>query len=195
MPFYFRIITYIFLIFFISLPILNSLALSLESRHFHIYIHPEINTVQLLDKLKVKYFLSLYSESLKKDDLEYLLKNLLDAIYLETSDALDIHMYSFQINIDILPNRQYLNRLLAPYFRNFSSSPSFYVYEQNKIYISFEDMTLGILVHEIAHAIVSHYFVIPPPTKVQEILSGYAEYLVNKSIGKDSSYNLKDGEN
>ena len=38
------------------------------------------------------------------------------------------------------------------------------------------------IAHEIAHAIINHYFVVPPSVKMQEILSGYVEYSLNKKV-------------
>jgi hypothetical protein len=36
--------------------------------------------------------------------------------------------------------------------------------------------------HEIAHAIISSFFIVPPPEKIQEVLAGYVDYsLLKKS--------------
>jgi hypothetical protein len=35
----------------------------------------------------------------------------------------------------------------------------------------------------MAHALISNYFVVAPPPKVQEILAGYVEYSVRKRMG------------
>jgi hypothetical protein len=51
------------------------------------------------------------------------------------------------------------------------------------VYISYPEMTIGMLGHKIAHAIISHYFVVPPPAKIQEVLAGYVEYSIRKSAG------------
>jgi len=58
---------------------------------------------------------------------------------------------------------------------------SFYVFDSNTIFISYQDLTLGMLGHEIAHAVISGYFVVPPPDKVQEVLAGYVEYSLRKA--------------
>ena len=57
---------------------------------------------------------------------------------------------------------------------------SYYLHETNTVYISYKDLTLGMLGHEIAHAIISNYFVVLPSAEVQEILSGYVEYSLKK---------------
>jgi len=58
---------------------------------------------------------------------------------------------------------------------------SFYVNDISAIYISGENFRREILGHEIAHAIINHYFVVSPPIKVQEILAKYIEYQLRKA--------------
>lgn len=61
------------------------------------------------------------------------------------------------------------------------SGRSMYQSEKGIIYVSLTDMTAGMLGYEIAHAIISHYFVVPPPARVQDVLCGYVEYSLQKS--------------
>jgi hypothetical protein len=67
--------------------------------------------------------------------------------------------------------------------RDLGEVKSFYVYELNTIYTSAENFRRGIIGHEIGHAIMSHYFVVQPPVKIQEVLAGYVEYQLRKSAG------------
>jgi hypothetical protein len=39
-----------------------------------------------------------------------------------------------------------------------------------------------VLGHEIAHAIMSHYFVVLPSEKIQEVLAGFVEYQLRKNV-------------
>ena len=117
-----------------------------------------------------------------------MLKKTLDEIYLEVSDILDIHMYSYRIKLQVLPNKAYVSEVLQEHYSKKIDMPSFYFYEKNTIYISADQINAGILAHEVAHAIVSHYFVVPPPAKVQEVLCGYVEYSLNRSINRQENY-------
>lgn len=164
---------------------------AIKSRHFNIYIGQGIDRTELLQKLNAHYFLQLKAAFPEEDpesgtDADDQTARTLDAIYLEVSDALDIHMYSFSMDLEIVPQKDVLSEELAKYINKRLDVPSFYFYDKNRIYISFADMTLGMLSHEIAHAIVSHYFVVPPPIKVQEVLAGYAEYSIRKSTANTS---------
>ncbi|MCD6134581.1 MAG: hypothetical protein J7J25_03575 [Candidatus Omnitrophica bacterium] len=108
----------------------------------------------------------------------------LDALYLDVSDILDIHIYSYHGKIVVYPTRQALKEDV---FRNFEGQkpdlPSLYIHSTDTIFISLADMTMPMLAHEMAHAIMSHYFVVPPPAKIQEVLAGYVEYSIRKSTG------------
>jgi hypothetical protein len=99
------------------------------------------------------------------------------------SDILDIHIYSFKGTIQVLPDRQSLNGFLKQAYGVDFEERSLYYFEKDVIYVSLADMTVGMLGHEMAHAIISHFFVVPPPAKLQEVLCGYVEYSLRKTRG------------
>jgi len=156
--------------------------LLVKSQYFSVYDTDDVDVYTLLSKLNFNYFLHLGGISDRGEgDLKGLLAKTLDSLFLEVSDSLDMHIYSYQGNIKFLANQTELDALVRSLFRRGFSERSLYIHEENTIYISSADLTLGMLAHEIAHAIISHYFVVPPPAKVQEILSGYVEYSLRKS--------------
>lgn len=110
------------------------------------------------------------------------LTNLLDVLFIQVSDVLDMHLYSLKINIKICKNE---TELKALYKRLFNSElgprPSFYIYDTNSIYIAQEQFKREMLGHEMAHAIICHYFVVPPPVKIQEVLAMYVEYNLRRA--------------
>ena len=157
----------------------------IKSKYFSVYADGGIDKVDLLKKLNAGYFLRLgaaFSEKAEHgEELDNMVASTLDAIYLEVSDILDIHMYDLNIDLEILPDRAALASILKPYIGGKTvDMPSFYYYDKNRIYISLADLNSGMLGHEIGHAIVTHYFVVPPPAKLQEVLSGYVEYSIRK---------------
>jgi len=108
-----------------------------EGKYFSIYGYKDLDIVNLLKRLNFEYLL--HSQNLTaslREDFKSLLADTLDALYLEVSDILDLHIYSYHGRI-----------------------------------------------HEIAHAVISHYFIVPPPAKIQEVLAGYVEYDLRKSTG------------
>jgi len=162
----------------------NKGTLIADSQYFSIYADAPLDAYSVISKLKFDYLS--FGEKLTKgaeDDLGQILVKTIDGLYLEVSDIIDIHMYSFKGIIRILPDKPSLGALLKKEFNQDFLERSIYYFEKNTIFISQADMTLGMLGHEIAHAIISNFFVVPPPPKVQEILAGYVEYSLNKVHG------------
>jgi hypothetical protein len=155
-----------------------------EGKYFTVY-YGNCDLAEIARKLDAEHFLHIdvFSRKHAQGDFNSVIADLFDSIYLEVSDILDIHMYSFKGTVHVLPSRAGIKDLLAKYMVNPPDMPSFYFQEKNTIYISFTDMSLGMLSHEIAHAIISNYFVVLPPVKVQEVLAGYVEYSIRKSTG------------
>ncbi len=162
----------------------ENLQLITKSKYFSVYSYPGLEVNSLLNTLDFNYFLQ--PDSLTKSGDKGALKLLadtLDALYLEVSDILDIHIYSFHGDIKIVRTQSDVSSIFSKYFNQSFPERSFYLHERNTIYIVFPGLTLGMLGHEISHSIISHYFVIPPPAKMQEILCGYVEYGLRKETG------------
>ena len=162
----------------------ENLSLIAKSQYFSIYGHRDIDISELLTNLNFNYFFQAegFSDKSNQDPKSILIKTI-DALYLEVSDILGIHIYSFHGNIKFYSNQLGLNEVFRNYFKEDFPERCFYFHNTNTIYVSFPDLTLGMAGHEIAHAILSHYFVIPPSNEVQEILAGYVEYNLRKSTG------------
>ena len=155
-----------------------------QGKYFDIY-YDDCDLTEVAQKLAAKYFLHIdvFSQDSRGNDIKSIIAQLFDSIYLEVSDILDIHMYSFKGVISIMPNKVGIHDILSAYMTEPPDVPAFYFHERNTVYVSLADMNLGILSHEIAHAIIDKYFVVTPPAKVQEVLAGYVEYSIRKSTG------------
>lgn len=162
----------------------ESLQLIAKSKYFSVYSYPGLDVNSLLNTLDFNYLLQPDSLSKHKQKSSLsLLSDTLDTLYLEVSDILDIHIYSFHGNIKIVRTQADVSSIFKKYFNQSFPERSFYLHERNTIYIAFPGLTLGMLGHEISHSIISHYFVVLPPEKMQEILCGYVEYGLRKETG------------
>lgn len=151
----------------------------IQSQHFIVSYAPGIDTYSLLEKLNISSTDSMLSEgpSVRGDSLA----TALDTLYNIVMQALDMNLYSLQGNLKICSDRNHLNNVYESIFNRKLKASSFYINEYNTIYISADDFTKEILGHEIAHLLIAHYFVVAPPQKVAEILSGYVEYQLRKT--------------
>ncbi|MDP2923010.1 MAG: hypothetical protein Q8O30_04745 [Candidatus Omnitrophota bacterium] len=157
---------------------------NIESKYFTIIFDCNCDFAEFVKKIDLQDSLNLDNISSGPQDIKSIVAESMDKLYLEISDVLDIHMYSYHGKIKVFSTKQ---EMLDTAFRGASMAtsdlPGLYMPTDNTIYISFSDFTLGMLSHEIAHAIICNYFVTPPPLKVQEILAGYVEYSVRKKAG------------
>jgi len=150
----------------------------IESQHFIVFYAPQLDPYSLLEKLNISV-----SDSVLSDGSNVVGNGLaiaLDTLYSLVMKALDMNLYNLQSNLKICSDQEHLNRVYESIFNRKLKTSSFYINEYNTIYISADNFTKEILGHEIAHMIVSHYFVVQPPQKVAEILSGYVEYQLRK---------------
>ena len=163
----------------------ENLSLCAKGKYFSIYGYRGLDNNSLLTKVNYSYFGNM--DTVLGGDgsgAKSALAGAIDGLYSEVSDILDIHIYSFHGKIMIVPDRSYISAIAKSYLGMDFPERSFYLFGENTIYISFSDLTVGMLGHEIAHAIISHYFVVPPSAKVQEVLCGYVEYKLQKNAGK-----------
>ena len=163
----------------------ENLSLCDQGKYFSIYGYKGLDTNSLLQKIDYLYFGNIDS-ILGEDGFKEKssLAKAIDGLYLEVSDILDIHIYSFHGKIIIVPDKNHINAIAKSCLERDFPERSFCLPGKNTVYISFSDLTVGMLGHEIAHLIISNYFVVPPPIKVQEVLAGYVEYKLQKKTGK-----------
>lgn len=155
-----------------------------QGKYFTIYADKGIDDYYIVSKLNYDYIS--HPDNIldpAATEQESILARSLDTLYSEVSDILDLHSYNFHGSIKFVRDQSAVSENFAKYFGREFKERSFFLLEQNTIFISVEDMTLGMLGHEVAHAIICHYFVAPPPTKIQEVLAGYVEYSLRKKAG------------
>jgi hypothetical protein len=160
----------------------------ITAEHFTILYQADTDIFSLIEALNIspsdKLLAGRGSASGLSPEAE--LAEALDTLFIRVCDTLDMRLYkSFQGTIKICSNNEALCRT---YFNLFSSELNsnypFYVHSFNTIYISAENFTVAMLGHEIAHAVISHYFVVLPSVKIQEVLAGYVEYQLRKNSGR-----------
>lgn len=158
-------------------------AKKIQSEHFVIYYAPQVDLYSVIKTLNVGPAEKLLAGagSNKGFSYETELADEIEALFLQISDFLDMHVYSFQGTIKICQDYFHLSRVYRGIFGSELKAYSLYVSATNTIYISPEYFKQGVLGHEMAHAIIGRYFVVQPPERAAEILAGYVEYELKKT--------------
>ena len=159
-------------------------AKTIKSRYFNINFYGDVDLVEFLKKINVDFIKldDIFKNNIK--NLDSIIIESIDNLYLEVSDILDIHIPGYKGRINIFHSKEDFDNAIYSLGINNSKLSSIFLPDNNTIYILEEKLTLGILAHEIAHAIICNYFITPPPTKVSEILAGYVEYSILKRAKK-----------
>jgi len=157
----------------------------IESKYFTVYHPRQIDISELSRQLNITAMDKILAGKNVGEDIasEPELARMVDILYGLVGDMIDMHVYNFKGSIKICEDQAQLNNIYRNLFGKDLASymVSFYVSDTSTIYISGESFEREILGHEIAHAIINHYFVVSPPIKVQEILAKYIEYQLRKT--------------
>lgn len=153
-------------------------ALRLEGEHFTIYYPPQLKAEELDRKLGIRPFDTIISRKTYSSGLS----GSIDTLFTQVCDILDMQLYSFHGTIKICRDFEQASAIYDSLFGKelTAKSHSFFVNDLNTIYVSADHFKRGILAHEIGHAIISAYFAVPPPVKIQEVLAAFVEYQLRK---------------
>jgi hypothetical protein len=156
----------------------------IESEHFTIEYKNGIDLNALADGLKVSATdEQLTGLKIDRSSPEKQLASKIEILFNRAGDVLDMHVYSLKSNIKVFADHHQLVDFFHTMFQG--NLPcmglSFYLVDYDSIYVSAASFRREILGHEMGHAIMSHYFVVQPSIRIQEVLAGYVEYQLRKS--------------
>ena len=98
-----------------------------------------------------------------------------DALYLRVQEILDMRPRFKKVTIRIFTNTAELKKECLKLSGGSCQIRAWYIFENNTIYINAKDVHEGMLAHEMAHAIIDHYFAVRPPRATAEILARYVD--------------------
>jgi len=104
----------------------------------------------------------------------------LDALYVRVSQIIDLAVPEGFVYVTVVSDRAAVGTEAETVMGERHDAAAVYVHERQTIYVAAEEFTRPVLSHEFSHAVMGSFFVVPPPEKMQEVLSGYAEYMLTK---------------
>ena len=150
----------------------------IESRYFTICIENGVNLEELTMKLSVPASIKAIIKEPVSDS--YNLPDQVDILFLAVSEIMDTRLKNFKGSLKICRNASRLSDVAERLFGQEIQAGGFYVAAIDTLYIDAENVTLNILGHELSHVLQTHYFIVPPPQTIQEVLAGYVEYQLRK---------------
>lgn len=103
------------------------------------------------------------------------LRNKLNNIVEKVMAVLEMYPKNLRFTLMLLPDAREVQRVYRENFGKEVNYIAFYSPKQKTMYLSVRDVELRVIAHEIGHVVVDHYFDVPPPVKIHEVLAQFAE--------------------
>lgn len=101
--------------------------------------------------------------------------NKIDAVIEKVEAVLEMFPKDLKLTVMLLASQKEVQRIYSEKYGISVDYIAFYSRRYETIYISVDDAHIGVLAHEISHAIMDHYFGVPPPAKINEVLGQFVE--------------------
>jgi len=98
-----------------------------------------------------------------------------NAIIEQAKVVLNMYPRNLHVKVVILPTARDCSAIFAKKYGLREKKIAYYSLSENTIYISASDARVGVLAHELAHAIVDFYFSERPPYHIHELLAQSVE--------------------
>lgn len=148
---------------------------SIESGYFTIYYRSSVNLRRIEANLRRRIFYFDPASSQPDAGMEDKVAYRVDTLSNRVKEILDMHPNMPKISIRIFKDRSELREEYFKIFKTKEDLASFYVYKYDTIYTSEEEISDSVIAHEMAHAVIDHYFDIIPPKTVAEVLASYVD--------------------
>jgi hypothetical protein len=101
--------------------------------------------------------------------------NKIDVIIERVETILEMFPRELKFTIVLLSTDDEVQRIYRDKYGRRVDYIAFYSPRDKTIFISVNDISLGVLAHELAHVIIDCYYGIPTPVNIHEILAQYVE--------------------
>jgi len=159
---------------------------SLQGDSITILYLPDANIRKLEARLRTRdvpisqeYRMLLSNGSLSMEDR---LKARIEIILLRVKDILGMDPKDFHVKVRIFKSRQDMNDAYAWMFNESANFKSFYIHHFESIYTNEQDFLDSVMAHELGHAVIDHYFSVPPPSRMAELMAIYVDSNLDQEL-------------
>ncbi len=145
-----------------------------DSRDCTLWIDPALTPDQVNRRISV-WWIRPQVAAPKGADLEAQLGAKCDTIFQRVEEVIDMHPPGVHVTVLVARNQGKIAGIHAARYGHGVDADAFYAFENNTIYAAYPELSESVLAHEMAHAIIDHYFGTRPPRKIEEMLAIYAD--------------------
>jgi len=101
--------------------------------------------------------------------------NKIDVLIERVETLLDMFPREMKFKIMLLPADSEVQKIYRSRYGAKVDYIAFYSPKEKTMFLSVDDIRIGVLAHELTHVILDHYFGVSPPAKVHEVLAQFVE--------------------
>lgn len=94
-----------------------------------------------------------------------------DAIFKAVERTLEMYPTGLRARVLVFHDPHEIEQRHAQRYGFGTEAEAFYVRENDSIYTTAGSLSTSVLAHEMAHSVMSHYFTVRPPRKIEELLA------------------------
>ena len=103
------------------------------------------------------------------------IRNKIDVLVERIESVLEMKPVELKFRIELLATDGDVRKIYRAKYGSNSDFIAFYSKRDKTVYLSVDNIRLGILAHEMAHVVIDRYFGVTPPVKVHEVLAQFVE--------------------
>ena len=145
-----------------------------DSRYCTIWIDPSVGSERVFRRISV-WRVQPQVRAAADSTLEEQLAAKFDTLLLRVQGLLDMYPPGIHIMFRITRDREAIDRVHRAQYGSGVDAQAIYLFEINTVYADYAEISESVVAHEMAHAVIDHYFGVRPPRKVEEMLAIYVD--------------------
>lgn len=145
----------------------------IDARYCTIWLHPEVNAEDVSDRVSTWRVRPQVKAAGEAEEEKLAAK--CDTLFRKAQEVLDMYPPGVHVTVRVAREREAVSQAHAARYGFGTQAVAVYVFENNTIYTSKKDVSESVLIHEMAHCIIDHYFRMRPPRKIEEMLAIYVD--------------------
>jgi hypothetical protein len=158
------------------LPIADDAQAAYRSRYVNRLIYNSVEDLrEFNDNLSLTRQLSAMVHQKNPATIEEEVLAKLDIVIEKVEVVLDMFPNNLAITIRILKDRSTVSGVYLQKYNKRVDYVAYYSLSEDTIYFSARDASIRVVAHEIAHAVIDHFFEVRPPYTMHELMAQFAE--------------------
>ena len=151
----------------------SSASQRVESRYCTLWIDPGIDLKKISHKISVRGVSRLKLPKGTSPETELAAK--CDILFERAEEVLDMYPPGIHVTLKVVSSRDTISQVHEAQYDAGTDAPAIYLFESNTVYAWAKEISESVLIHEMAHCILDHYFQVRPPRKVEELLAMHVD--------------------